>query len=225
MSTPAILDAVEVETGKQILGSVIWMHGLGADAHDFEPIVPELDALVGLPLRFVFPNAPVRPITVNAGHAMRAWFDIVSFGGPPDETATRASAASIRALMRRENERGVASDRIVLAGFSQGGAMAVFTGVRHPERIAGIMALSCFDPLPGTLAAERNAANQHTPIFMAHGTQDPMVPLARARMLESELTALGHAVEWHDYPMPHSVSMEEVRDIGAWLQRVFAPAR
>jgi phospholipase/carboxylesterase len=221
MSSHPPLDGVEVETGPNPRGSVIWMHGLGADAHDFEPIVPELDAQIGIPLRFVFPNAPVRPITVNAGHAMRAWFDIVGFGGPPDEPATRESAETIRALMRRENARGVASDRIVLAGFSQGGAMAVFTGVRHAERIAGIMALSCFDPLPGTLASERHAANQQTPIFMAHGTQDPMVPLARARKLESDLISLGYAVEWHEYPMPHSVSMEEVRDIAAWLKKVF----
>jgi len=221
MSSHPPLDGVEVETGPNPRGSVIWMHGLGADAHDFEPIVPELDALIGIPLRFVFPNAPVRPITINAGHAMRAWFDIVDFGGPPDETATRESGETIRALMRRENARGVASDHIVLAGFSQGGAMAVFTGVRHAERIAGIMALSCFDPLPGTLAAERHAANQQTPIFMAHGTQDPMVPLARARKLQSDLTSLGYTVEWHDYPMPHSVSMEEVRDIAAWLKKIF----
>jgi phospholipase/carboxylesterase len=217
-----MLDTVEIETGPRPTGSVIWMHGLGADAHDFEPIVPELDALVGVPLRYVFPNAPVRPITVNAGHAMRAWFDIVSFGGPPDEKATRASAEAIRELMRRENERGVPSSRIVLAGFSQGGAMAAFTGLRYEERIAGIMGLSCFDPLPGTLATERHAANQSCPIFLAHGTQDPMVPISRARVLKTELTSLGYAVEWHEYPMPHSVSMEEVRDIAAWLGRVFS---
>jgi phospholipase/carboxylesterase len=222
MSTPELLDTVEVETGPNPLGSVIWMHGLGADAHDFEPIVPELHAQVGLPLRFVFPNAPVRPITLNSGYAMRAWFDIVSIGGPPDETATRASAASIRALIARENERGIATARIVLAGFSQGGAMAVFAGVRHPERIAGIMGLSCFDPLPGTLAAERTAANQETSIFMAHGTQDPMVPIARARALQMELVSLGYAVEWRDYSMPHSVCVEEVRDIAIWLRSVFA---
>lgn len=221
MSTPPLLDTVEVETGPQPLGTLIWMHGLGADAHDFEPIVPELHALVGLPLRFVFPNAPVRPITLNSGYPMRAWFDIVSIGGPPDEAATRASASSIGALMARENVRGIATDRIVLAGFSQGGAMAVFTGVRHPERIGGIMSLSGFDPLPGTLAQDRSPANAKTPIFMAHGTQDPMVPVARARALQSDLTSLGYAVEWHDYPMPHSVSMEEVRDIAKWLKSVF----
>jgi phospholipase/carboxylesterase len=215
-------DTVEIETGPQPTGSVIWMHGLGADAHDFEPIVPELHALAALPLRYVFPNAPVRPITINAGHAMRAWFDIVSFGGPPDENGTRASTDSIRALMRRENERGVPSSRIVLAGFSQGGAMAVFTGLRYEERIAGIMGLSCFDPLPGTLVAERHAANQSCPIFLAHGTQDPMVPISRARVLKTELTSLGYAIEWHEYPIPHSVSMEEVRDIAAWLVRVFS---
>jgi phospholipase/carboxylesterase len=215
-------DTVEIETGPQPTGSVIWMHGLGADAHDFEPIVPELDALVGVPLRYVFPNAPVRPITINAGHAMRAWFDIVNFAGPPDEQGTRGSAEAIRALMRRENERGVPSGRIVLAGFSQGGAMAVFTGLRYEERIAGIMGLSCFDALPGTLAAERHAMNQSCPMFLAHGTQDPMVPISRARVLKTELTSLGYAVEWHEYPIPHSVSMEEVRDIAAWLRRVLS---
>jgi phospholipase/carboxylesterase len=217
-----MLDTVEIETGPKPTGSVIWMHGLGADAHDFEPIVPELHELVRVPLRYVFPNAPVRPITINAGHAMRAWFDIVSIGGPPDEKATRASAEGIRELMRRENERGVPASRIVLAGFSQGGAMAVFTGLRYEERVAGIMGLSCFDPLPGTLAAERHTANQSCPIFLAHGTQDPMVPISRARVLKTELTSLGYAVEWHEYPMPHSVSMEEVRDIATWLAQVFS---
>jgi phospholipase/carboxylesterase len=223
MSTPAALDGVEVETGPHPLGSVIWMHGLGADAHDFEPIVPELHAQIGLPLRFVFPNAPVRPITINNGYPMRAWFDIAGTGGPPDEKATRASAESIRALIARENERGIASDRIVLAGFSQGGAMAVFTGVRHAERIAGIMGLSCFDPLPGSVAAELTTANQRTPIFMAHGTQDPMVPVSLARTLQSDLVALCYEVEWHEYPMPHSVSMEEVRDVAAWLKKILGP--
>jgi phospholipase/carboxylesterase len=217
-----MLDTVEIETGPKPTGSVIWMHGLGADAHDFEPIVPELHELVRVPLRYVFPNAPVRPITINAGHAMRAWFDIVSIGGPPDEKATRASAEGIRELMRRENERGVPASRIVLAGFSQGGAMAVFTGLRYEERVAGIMGLSCFDPLPGTLAAERHTGNQSCPIFLAHGTQDPMVPISRARVLKTELTSLGYAVEWHEYPMPHSVSMEEVRDIATWLAQVFS---
>jgi phospholipase/carboxylesterase len=220
MSTPAALDGVEVETGPNPLGSVLWMHGLGADAHDFEPIVPELHAQIGLPLRFVFPNAPVRPITINNGYPMRAWFDIVSMGGPPDEKATRASADSIRALIARENGRGIASDRIVLAGFSQGGAMAVFTGVRHAERIAGIMGLSCFDPLPGTLAAERSAANQKTRIFMAHGSQDPMVPLARARALHGDLAVAGYRVDFHEYAMGHSVSADEVRHISEWLKEV-----
>jgi phospholipase/carboxylesterase len=217
-----MLETVEIETAPQPSGSVIWMHGLGADAHDFEPIVPELHALAGAPLRYIFPNALVRPITINSGYPMRAWFDIVSMAGPPDEQATRASAGAIRELMRRENARGVPANRIVLAGFSQGGAMAVFTGLRYEERIAGIMGLSCFDPLPGTLAAERHAANQSCPIFLAHGTQDPMVPISRARMLRTELTSLGYAVEWREYPMPHSVSMEEVRDIAAWLGRLFS---
>jgi phospholipase/carboxylesterase len=217
-----MLETVEIETGPQVSGSVIWMHGLGADAHDFEPIVPELHALVGAPLRYVFPNATVRPITINSGYPMRAWFDIVSMGGPPDEKATRASADAIRELMRRENERGVSTNRIVLAGFSQGGAMAVFTGLRYEERIAGIMGLSCFDPLPGTLAAERHASNQACPIFLAHGTQDPMVPISRARMLKTDLTSLGYAVEWREYPMPHSVSMEEVQDIARWLRQLFS---
>src|SRR5690606_33463394 len=153
-------------------------------------------------------------------------FDIIGFDGPPDEPGTRASAAAIRALIRRETDRGLTTNRIVLAGFSQGGAMALFTGLRHTGRLAGIMGLSCFDPLPATLAAERTPANAQTPIFLAHGTQDPIVPIERGRRLRDELEALGYPVEWHEYPMPHTVALEEVQAIAEWLRRVLpAPGR
>lgn len=219
MAGEAILDTVEIETVENPAASIIWLHGLGADAHDFEPIVPDL-AAAGVRARFVFPNAPVRPITINRGYAMRAWFDIRGPDGPPDEPAVRESAGAVRALIEREKTRGVAPERIVLAGFSQGGAMAVFTGTRHPERLGGIIGLSCFDPLPGTFRRERHEANASTPILLAHGTQDPIVPLSMALSLRTELESHGHPVEWHEYPIPHTVSLEEVQAIGAWLRRV-----
>lgn len=219
MAGEAPLDTVEIETVESPAASILWLHGLGADAHDFEPIVPDL-AAAGVRARFVFPNAPVRPITINGGFPMRAWFDIRGPDGPPDEPAVRASDRAVRALIEREKSRGVAPERIVLAGFSQGGAMAVFTGARHPERLAGIIGLSCFDPLPGTLGREHHEANASTPILLAHGTQDPIVPLPMALSLCTELESHGHRVEWLEYPIPHTVSMEEVQAIGAWLRRV-----
>ena len=170
-------DVVEVETGRNPAASVIWLHGLGADGHDFEPIVPELVSPGERALRFVFPHAPVRPVTLNNGYPMRAWYDIAALdrGAPQDEAGIRASQARIGELIRRENERGVATQHIVLAGFSQGGAMALYGGTRYPERLAGIMGLSCYLLLAPTLAAERAAANQATPVFLAHGSQDPVV--------------------------------------------------
>src|SRR5262245_46805417 len=221
MTKNAVLDPVEIETAPHPVASIIWMHGLGADAHDFEPIVPELVTPQLPAVRFVFPNAPIRPITVNAGYLMRAWFDITGFGAsdPQDERGIRASAASIRALIQRENDRGVSTRRIVLAGFSQGGAMAVFTGVRHSERLAGIMGLSAFQALPGTVDAERNAANESTPIFLAHGTLDPLVDIRRGRELRAGLEKRGYPVEWHEYPMPHTVGMEEINAIASWLPK------
>jgi len=217
-----LLDAVEVETGRNPQASVIWLHGLGADGHDFEPVVPELVRPGERALRFVFPHAPVRPVTLNNGYAMRAWYDILGLDrqAKQDEAGIRGSAAAIRALIARENERGVASARIVLAGFSQGGAMALFTGLRYPERLAGIMGLSCYPVLASTFDAERDPANQETPILLAHGTFDPMVDLSLGQAGKEMLEKRGYKVEWHSYPMPHAVSPEEIGAIAAWLRRV-----
>jgi phospholipase/carboxylesterase len=213
----ARLDTVEMETAPAPTASIVWMHGLGADGHDFAPIVPELE--LPFAARFVFPHAPMRPVTINAGAVMRAWYDVRGIGGERREDAegVRASAAQIEALIAREHARGVAAERIVLAGFSQGGAMALHTGLRHRERLAGILALSCFLPLADTLADEAARANRDVPIFLAHGRYDDLVPIARARRAHDVLTGLGYRVEWHDYPMPHSVCPEEIADIAAWL--------
>jgi phospholipase/carboxylesterase len=221
----ALLDAIEVETGGGRAGTaeaaVIWLHGLGAAGHDFEPIVPELGLPATLRLRFVFPHAPVQPVTINGGLAMRAWYDITN-DGRQDAAGIRASQQRVEALIEREKSRGVAPARIVLAGFSQGGAIALHTGLRHPERLAGILALSTYLPLADTLAAEAHPANREAPIFMAHGTEDSLIPLARARASRDALQALGYQVEWHEYPMPHSVCAEEIAHIGAWLTRVLS---
>jgi phospholipase/carboxylesterase len=215
-------EAVEIQTGREPVGSVIWLHGLGADGHDFEPIVPELVRPGERPLRFVFPHAAVRPVTINNGFAMRAWYDIVGIDrrSAEDEAGIRASQARITELIRRENARGIASERIVLAGFSQGGAMALFAGVRYPQKLAGIMGLSCYQVLAGQFAAERQAANASTPVFMAHGIQDPVVPLLMGEDACRQLQEAGYPVEWHAYSMPHSVCPQEVADIAAWLRRV-----
>lgn len=217
-----LLETVEVETGAQPEASILWLHGLGADGHDFEPIVPELAAELALPLRFVFPHAPVRPVTINNGYRMRAWYDITGFdrGALQDEVGIRGSDAAVRALIRRENERGIATSRIVLAGFSQGGAMALFTGLRYPEKLAGIIGLSCYLVLASTLDAERAAANQGTRIFMAHGLSDPVVDVRLGEEGRKAVEARGYSVEWHTYPMPHAVCPEEIGDITAWLKKV-----
>ncbi|MGB7543508.1 MAG: dienelactone hydrolase family protein [Burkholderiales bacterium] len=220
---PDPLEAVEIETGKNPTTSIIWMHGLGADGNDFVPLVPELD-LPEAPIRFVFPHAPMQPVTINGGMVMRAWYDISDASiRREDERGVRTSQALVEALIEREKERGTKPGRLVLAGFSQGGAIALQTGLRQPQRLAGIMALSTYVPIAGKLAAEANAANRDTPIFMAHGTQDPIIPLPFAAQSRDLLQSLGHVVEWHQYGMPHSVCAEEVRDIGAWLARVLTP--
>ena len=217
---PEILDASEIETGKNPTISVIWMHGLGADGNDFVPIVPELE-LPDAAIRFVFPHAPVQPVTINGGMRMRAWYDISDSAiRREDERGVRASQALVEALIAREKERGTSAKRLVLAGFSQGGAIALQTGLRHPERIAGIMALSTYVPIAEKLAAEANAANRGVPIFMGHGSHDPIIPLPRAEQSRVLLQSLGYPVEWHEYPMPHSVCAEELADIGAWLGEV-----
>jgi phospholipase/carboxylesterase len=213
-----MLDAIEITTGPEPRLAVLWLHGLGADGHDFEPIVPELG--LDVPVRFVFPHAPVRPVTINGGMAMRAWYDILGFDRRAKEDAAgiRASAAAVTELVDREIERGMTSDRIVLAGFSQGGAVALHTALREPRPLAGALALSTYLPLAATLASERSAANARLPIFMAHGTDDGVLPLQLAETSRGALEALGYAVAWHAYPMAHSVCLEEIGAIGAWLE-------
>jgi phospholipase/carboxylesterase len=217
-----LLEAVEIETGRNPTGTVIWLHGLGADGHDFAPIVPQLVAPEERPLRFVFPHAMVRPVTVNGGMAMRAWYDILGFnrGIPHDEVGIRASDAEVGALIRRENERGIPSSHIVLGGFSQGGAISLFSGPRYPDKLAGIMGLSSYMLLEDLLPAQRTRANYRTPIFLAHGTQDPMVDVSRGAEARQLLEAGGYPVEWHTYPMPHSVCPQEIADIAVWLRKV-----
>jgi len=216
------LETIEVETGPSPTGTIIWMHGLGADGHDFEPIVPELVRPGERALRFVFPNAPVRPVTLNRGYPMRAWYDILGLerGMAQDEPGIRASHAAVEALIRRENERGIATERIALAGFSQGGALALFSGTRYADKLAGIIGLSCYMLLESQFAAERVAVNQKTPIFLAHGSQDPVVSPVLGEQTRRLLEAAGYAVEWHAYTMPHSVCPQEVADIAAWLRRI-----
>jgi phospholipase/carboxylesterase len=223
MSAP-LLDAIELETAPAPRAAIIWLHGLGADGHDFVPIVPEL----GLPptpgIRFVFPHAPLRPVTINGGAVMRAWYDVVAAGGDRRETeaGVRESQRQVEALIERERTRGMAPSAIMLAGFSQGGAMALQTGLRHPERLAGIIALSCFLPLADTVEAEASPAARTMPIFMAHGTRDPLIPIARGRQARDRLEALNYRVTWHEYAMPHSVCAEEIADIARWLTATLA---
>ena len=216
------LETVTVETGPNPTFSIIWMHGLGADGHDFEPLVPEL-LEDGMPvIRFVFPHAPVRPVTINNGYEMRAWYDIIGIDNrsAEDFAGIKASAEAIGDLIRAENKRGIATERIAIAGFSQGGAMALHIATRYPEKFAGVIALSCYLPLARELATARNPANQSTPIFMAHGIQDPVVPYPLGEDSRHVLEAAGYPVEWHSYPMPHALCEPEVADLRAWLQRV-----
>jgi phospholipase/carboxylesterase len=217
-----LLATLELETGRTPTTSVIWLHGLGADGHDFEPIVPELDLPDSLPVRFVFPHAPMQPVTINGGAVMRAWYDVYGLGGVrrEDGAGVRASQAAVEELLAREKKRGIPASRLVLAGFSQGGAIALQTGLRHPERLAGIMALSTYLPVADTLAAEASAANRDVPIFMAHGLHDSLIPIERAQMSRKLLESAGYRVEWHEYPMEHSVCAQEIADISSWLRRV-----
>jgi len=219
-----LLESLEIETAPNPDAAVIWMHGLGADGHDFEPIVPELRLPATTRIRFVFPHAPLRPVTVNQGHVMRAWYDIRALAGVrrEDEAGVRQSARQIEALIARERERGIAPGRLVVAGFSQGGAMALHVGLRHPERLAGILALSCYLPLANTLDTELSPANRDVPIFWAHGLHDPMIPQAMAEQGRAQLGELGYRIDWHQYPIPHSVSAEEIADVARWLERVLA---
>lgn len=202
--------------------SVIWLHGLGADGYDFEPIVPELQFSQKAWTRFVFPHAPVRPVTLNMGYEMPAWYDIFAIDAQAqqDETGIREAADSIHALIEQEHARGVAHAHIVLAGFSQGGALALFQGLRNPQRLGGILAMSTYLPLAEHVAAELNTANIRTPIFMAHGNDDPVVPISLGRLSLQRLQQLGCDVQWHEYPMQHSVIPAEINDIGQWLETV-----
>jgi phospholipase/carboxylesterase len=220
-----LLETIELETGKNPTAAVIWMHGLGADGNDFVPIVNELDLAGAPPVRFVFPHAPMMPVTINNGYVMRAWYD-VSMGDlqtgvrRADEAGVRKSQGQIGQLIQREANRKISFKNILLAGFSQGGAMALQTGLRYPEKLAGVMALSCYLPCPDSFAAEATPANAKTPLFIAHGTEDPVVPYQKGADSRALLEKSGYAVEWHEYAMPHSVCLEEVRDIGAWLVKV-----
>jgi phospholipase/carboxylesterase len=218
-----LLDCIEVQTAPNPTASVIWMHGLGADGNDFVPIVREFDMAGCPPIRFVFPNAPTMPVTINGGYVMRAWYDIlgVDLVRREDEAGIRTSAAHIEALIAREKSRGMQSQRIALAGFSQGCAMTLFTGLRHTEPLAGMIALSGYLPITDKTAAERHAANQNTPLFMAHGTQDSVVPIQRAQASRDVLQALGYKVQWHSYPMQHGVHPDEIDAIAAFLNKIF----
>jgi phospholipase/carboxylesterase len=210
------VQALEIDSGPEPQATVIWLHGLGADGHDFEPIVPELE--LAKPVRFVFPHAPVRPVTLNQGMRMRAWYDIYQLGGgPEDEAGIRQSQKLLEELIAEAQNRGAES--IVLAGFSQGGAIALQTALRHPEALSGVLALSTYLPLNATVERERSAANRDLPVFMAHGLYDDIIPLARAEQSRGILERLGYKVEWHTYPMPHSVCPDEIRHISEFLRR------
>ena len=218
MSKP--LQAIEIETRSNPSHSVIWMHGLGADGSDFVPIVRELK-LPPLGIRFIFPHAPMRPVTINGGFVMRAWYDIVvqDLVRQEDERGIRDSQELVGQLIEKEIGRGIPANRIVLAGFSQGGVITLQAGLRYSKRLAGLLALSCYLPLASTLEKERSAANQDVPLFIGHGIHDDIVPLKRGTDARDALAKLGYKPEFHQYPMPHSVHPDEIADIGAWFQR------
>ena len=219
-----VLDNIEIDTAPNPTVAIIWMHGLGADGNDFVPLASELD-LKGLPaIRFVFPHANTMPVTINGGYVMRSWYDIVNadLGRREDEAGLRASQLQVEALIAREKARGIPASRIILAGFSQGCAMTLQTGLRHPETLAGLMCLSGYVPLADKIAAERSEASLATPIFQVHGQHDGVIPIARAIDSRDLLTSLGYQVEWHDYTMQHALCQEEIDDIGVWLKKVLA---
>jgi phospholipase/carboxylesterase len=222
----SLLETIDKETGPNPVASMIVLHGLGADGNDFVPVARQLDLSAIGAMRFVFPHAPVIPVTINGGYAMRAWYDILGADlvQREDEAGLRRSLAGVDALIDREKARGVPAHRILLAGFSQGCAMALLTGVRHRERLGGIVGLSGYLPLAATTGAERHAANASTPIFLAHGRMDPVVPIARAIASRDALKALGYGVDWHEYSMAHTVSMEEIADLNGWMVSRLAAA-
>ena len=215
------LETIEIESGDQPKASIIWLHGLGADGKDFAPLADQIELPVAV--RYIFPHAPMMPVSINGGYVMRAWYDISDAAiRREDEAGVRAAQRMIEELLEHEQSRGIPAQRIVLAGFSQGGAIALQTGLRHAQGLAGIMALSTYIPIADSLTREASAANRAVPIFMAHGSGDPMIPIARALASHTLLDQLGYAVEWHEYPMPHSVCPQEIADLGAWLRRVLA---
>lgn len=219
-----LLPCVELNPGGPAEASVIWLHGLGASGHDFPPVVPELGLPEDLPVRFVFPHAPARPVTINNGFVMPAWFDVAALDGKDrDEEGVLESTEHLRRLVAREVERGVAEERIAVGGFSQGGAIALHGGLRHPRRLAGIFGLSTWLIREPSLAEEAEAANAETPLLLCHGTHDPMVPIDAGRAARERLEADGRQVEWHEYPMEHQVCLEEIEAIGAWLSRALRP--
>jgi len=222
----ATLELLEGQTGENPVASIIVLHGLGADGNDFVPIAQQLDLRAVGPVRFVFPSAPVRPVTINGGYEMRAWYDILvaDIVRQEDETGLRLSASAIAQLLDREVERGIPANRIVLMGFSQGCAMTLLTGLRYPQRLAGLVGLSGYLPLAASTGAERSSANAGVPIFLAHGEQDPVVTPDRGMASRDALQALGYDVDWHTYPMEHSVCMEEIADLQAFLLKVLAPS-
>jgi phospholipase/carboxylesterase len=222
--TSDLLPAIEIETAPEPNAAVIWLHGLGDDGRGWSEIVPALNVPSTLPVRFIFPHAPVMPVTINNGYSMRAWYDIREndFNERADIAGVKRSQAHIEALIAREKARGVTTQRIVLAGFSQGGAIALYAGLRHAERLAGIVALSTYVIAPAALASEASAANRDVPIFMAHGTQDPVVQFHWAEASRQVLVAAGYNVEWHTYPMPHSAVPEEIGAAAKFLTRVLA---
>lgn len=223
MNDSNILETVNINPTKSAWGSVIWLHGLGADGHDFTDIVPQLNLPDDLHLRFIFPHAPIRPVAINANMQMRAWFDVYGLENldQEDEPGILDAQRAVTKLIEQEVANGVASDRIVLAGFSQGGAMSLYTGLRYDKPLAGIIALSTYLPLAKKLSAEASEANNQTPILMAHGRFDPVLPIILGKKTYELLEHLGYPIEWHEYPMAHQVCFEEIELIGKWLQHVF----
>jgi phospholipase/carboxylesterase len=218
------LEAVEINPSTPAKASVIWLHGLGADGHDFASIVPQLQLPKEVAVRFIFPHAPLRAVTLNQGYTMRAWFDIFALevDAPIDTQGLHEMQQMINHLIAEEIARGIPTEKIVLAGFSQGGAMALYAGLLYPKRLAGILGLSTFFPITKQLTEEKTAANKITPIMLAHGEYDNVLPLAYGTLCRDELSALGYNVSWHQYPMQHNVCAEEIKDIAAWLIKVFA---
>jgi phospholipase/carboxylesterase len=219
----ALLDSVEINPKAEPYASIIWLHGLGADGHDFEPIVPELRLPDTLPIRFIFPHAPKRPVTINAGMVMRAWYDVIGMPGSGgiERDDFLESVDHLDALIQNEMESGMPSERILLAGFSQGGAISLHTGLTYGKHLAGILALSSYLPTADSIAEEISLVNKDIPIMMAHGTMDPMIPMAHAVRTKQALRRLGYQISWHEYPIMHGVCTEEIQDISAWLLRIF----